>query len=234
VDGLYAWSPTGWARFPNAVKARIAVFATTNDGHVLDVEQGNATPAESVDWVLGRRRAGIDPTVYMNTSTWPTVRAAFQARGITEPHYWVAQYDGLAVIPAGAVGKQYYNNDTLGYDLSTFPDYWPGVDQQPPYNQAPREDNMHIDLELNKAVVFTNPAAVIGGVSKLTLASDFGDAMVRVAVFSFKADGWSVLPLVAVGRTAGAWVLDMPPDTNKVSVMQTGLAGQTVGLDVIA
>lgn len=128
VDGLYKWSDADWARFPKSVKARIAVFSSTDDGHVLDVEPGNATPAQSVDWVLMRRRAGVDPTVYMNTSTWPTVRGAFRSRNVAEPHYWVAQYDGVATIPAGAIGKQYYNNNALGYDLSVVADYWPGVD----------------------------------------------------------------------------------------------------------
>ena len=131
VDGLYRWSAADWARFPRSVKVRIAVFASTNDGHVLDVEPGNATPAQSVDWVLMRRRAGADPTVYMNTSTWPTVRSSFQARRVAEPHYWVAQYDDRAVIPSGAIAKQYYNNDSLGYDLSIVADHWPGVDPKP-------------------------------------------------------------------------------------------------------
>src|SRR5258708_23829198 len=62
VEGLYAWSAANWARFPRSVKVRIAVFRDTNDGHVLDVEPGNATPAESVDWVLMRRAARGHPT----------------------------------------------------------------------------------------------------------------------------------------------------------------------------
>ncbi len=128
VDGLYKWSSADWARFPRSVKVRVAVFSQTNDGQVLDVEPGNATPAQSVDWVLMRRRAGVDPTVYMNTSTWPAVRDAFRARRVAEPHYWVAQYDGIATIPSGAIGKQYYNNNDLGYDLSVVADHWPGVD----------------------------------------------------------------------------------------------------------
>ncbi len=143
VDGLYKWSAADWARFPHSVKVRIAVFATTNDGHVLDVEPGDATPAQSVDWVLMRRKAGVDPTVYMNSSTWQTVRAAFQARRVAEPHYWVAAYDDKAAIPAGAIGKQYYNNDSLGYDLSVVADYWPGVDPRPmPNPTTPRENEM--------------------------------------------------------------------------------------------
>src|SRR4051812_12158924 len=77
----YAWSAADWARFPHAVKVRIAIFADVDDGHVLDVEPGDATPAEAPGWVKRRRAAGIDPTVYCNASTWPTVRAKFRRQG---------------------------------------------------------------------------------------------------------------------------------------------------------
>jgi hypothetical protein len=130
VDGLYKWSAADWALFPNPVHVRIAVFGTTNDGHVLDCEQGNATPAQSVDWVLMRRRAGIDPTVYCGRNTWwPQIRAAFKARGVPEPHYWVADYAVSQTnpqIPAGAIALQY--RDAGSYDLSIVADHWPGVD----------------------------------------------------------------------------------------------------------
>lgn len=125
VDGLYAWK--SWARFPNAIKVRIAVFASTNDGHVLDIETGDATPAQGPGWVIMRRKAGIDPTVYCNASTWSAVRAAFQAAGVAQPHYWIAEYPGNGpVIQAGAIAHQY--QDVGPYDLSVVADYWPGID----------------------------------------------------------------------------------------------------------
>jgi hypothetical protein len=133
VDGLYKWSAADWARFPHAAKVRIAVFSTTNDGHVLDCEQGNATPAQSVDWVLLRRAAGLDPTVYCGRNTWwDQIQGAFQARKVPEPHYWVADYSGnpaKPAIPVGAIGLQY--QDTGPYDLSAVADYWPGIDPAP-------------------------------------------------------------------------------------------------------
>lgn len=235
VDGLYVWQAADWARFPTSVKVRIAVFSSTNDGQVLDVEPGNATPAQSVDWVLMRRGAGVDPTVYMNTSTWPTVRAAFNARGVTEPHYWVAEYDGVAALPTGAIAKQYYNDNQAGYDLSVVADYWPGIDPKPVNGGVAtrlRRNDMHVDLKLNSPVVFTNPAAVLGGTSTMLLASDFGTATVRVATFSFKAGSWTVA-MHTVGSNGGAVSLPLPADTNKVSVIVT--AGDIpVGLDVLA
>ena len=64
VDGLYKWTTADWARFPHAVKVRIACFGRTNDGQVLDVEDGNATPTQAPVWVMMRRVKGVDPTVY--------------------------------------------------------------------------------------------------------------------------------------------------------------------------
>lgn len=150
VDGLYAWSDAQWARFPaGIIRVRIAVFASTNDGHILDCEPGNCTPAQAVDWVLLRRAAGVDPTVYCNETNpdtgWPAVRAAFQVRGVPEPHYWVAKYDNDPTIPAGAVGKQYADDNMLGkpWDLSAVADFWPGVDPAPAQpTTTPLEDDM--------------------------------------------------------------------------------------------
>lgn len=134
VDGLYKWTPSDWARFPHAVKVRIAVFQTTNDGHVLDVENGNATPAQSVDWVVMRRHAGQDPTVYCGESAWPTIREQFRLRNIQQPHWWIANYNGGPAIPAGAIAIQYLGspgNSPGHYDVSNVADYWPGVDHLP-------------------------------------------------------------------------------------------------------
>lgn len=138
VDGAYAWSAANWARFPNSVKVRIAVFPRTNDGHVLDVEQGDATPAQAPGWVTMRRAAGVDPSIYCDASTWPSVVSAFASAGVAAPHYWIAHYDGSAALPAGAVAKQYNDPPASGgnYDISVVADYWPGVDPSP--GPAPR------------------------------------------------------------------------------------------------
>ena len=145
---LEPWSAADWARFPNAVKVTIVKKASTNGGDVLDVEPGDATPAEAPGWVRMRRAAGADPTVYCNTSTWPSVRAAFRSANTPEPHYWLARYDGKAEwdagwAAAGVVAKQYGGNVPGGYDLSSVADFWPGVDG---------EDNMPSVDEIATAV----------------------------------------------------------------------------------
>lgn len=129
-DGYYQNTAEFRARFPHATVVEIAVSSHHNIGVVLDVETGDATPAEAPPWVLMRRAAGVDPTIYCNSSTWPSVRAAFKAAGVPEPHWWIAQYDGDPTIFPGAVAKQYA--DPGPYDLSSVAAYWPGVDPQEP------------------------------------------------------------------------------------------------------
>lgn len=132
LDGLYRWSASDWARFPNAVKVGIAVFASTNNGMVLDVEKGNATPEEAPIWIKARRAAGCDPTVYCSKDTQPAIQAACQAQGVAEPHWWIAWYsapDHSTPLP-GTMALQ-YAADVAGpgsYDVSVVVDSWPGVD----------------------------------------------------------------------------------------------------------
>jgi hypothetical protein len=144
ADPSFGWSDADWARFPAAVKVRIATRAWINDGHVLDVETGDATPVQAPGWAQMRRAAGVDPTVYCNGSTLGAVQAAFAAAGIPEPHYWIAHYDNVPVVPAGVVAKQYINDPASGghYDLSAVADYWPGVDPEPAPTPAPKHQEI--------------------------------------------------------------------------------------------
>lgn len=138
VDGAYRWASADWARFPNAVKVRIAVNPATNDGHCLDVEPGNWNAVASVDWVIMRRASGLaTPTVYAGSwapgYTWQDVLNAHAVRGVDPPLIWYANYDGIAVIPDGCVAKQYASSSMLGIDadVSVVADYWAGVDPAP-------------------------------------------------------------------------------------------------------
>jgi len=138
VNGPYKWSDTDWALFPNAIHVGIAVRASFDGGEVLDVEPGDATPAQAPNWVLMRRARGVDPTIYCNESTWPTVVRAFDAAGVVPPHYWIAHYDGDERIPIGAVAKQYRN--TADWDISSVADYWPGIDKKGPARDMQQAD----------------------------------------------------------------------------------------------
>ncbi len=48
INGIYAWSIAGWARFAGKPQWRISITAGANDGDVLDVETGDATPQQAL------------------------------------------------------------------------------------------------------------------------------------------------------------------------------------------
>ena len=146
-DGFYANVGAMRARFPHATIVTIAVSHNSR-AHVLDVETGDATPAQAVQW-LTQTMADLDNghlTVYCNMDLWPSVRAVIRAAGIKEPNYWVARYDGDDTLPPGAVAKQYIG-DYQGYDRSVVADYWPGVDPAPT-PAPPAVDRRKLDEEV--------------------------------------------------------------------------------------
>lgn len=147
ADGLYANMGAMAARFPHAIRVSIAVRWTTR-AQVLDVESGDATPAQAVQWCTQTMadKSNKELTVYCGMDAWASVRAAFRSAGVTEPNYWVAAYDGNATVPAGAVAKQYLG-DYNGYDKSVVADYWPGVDAAP----APQPSGAEIYPGASKA-----------------------------------------------------------------------------------
>jgi hypothetical protein len=149
VDGRYRWSDADWARFPNAVKVRIACFSQTDDGQVLDIESGCSEPEDAPGWARRRRAVGVDPTVYVNRSNLKAVRFPFDQIGEPMPHIWLASYDGVAEIPEGMVAKQYANEPLAGghFDLSVVADFWPGIDA-PQGNDTPQLGGQSADLDL--------------------------------------------------------------------------------------
>jgi hypothetical protein len=130
VDGRYRWGPNDWARHHSAIHVPIAVFADTDDGLVLDVERGDATPAQVPGWVGMRRRRGVTPWVYCSSGLIPQVRGALANAGLHPPLWWVADWNGHADVPVGCVAHQYA---AIGpYDLSALLDRVPGLDAMPP------------------------------------------------------------------------------------------------------
>ena len=150
--------------------------------------------------------------------------------------YWTASWTGVPHLDAGAAATQYISDTQLGrpYDLSEVSDALVLWDTQGPASALAQHDwrnDMHMDLELGVARVFTPPAAVIGGDSTLVLSNDFGSAEVRVAIFSFGAKGWNSINTYTVGATTGAQSIPLTGDANKVSVVYESGTG-VVGADV--
>lgn len=128
IDGSYHWSDTDWGRFPTAKKLRVAVFASTNDGHALDVEQGDATPSQAPAWVKMRKEAGLGrPLLYCNLSNLNDVHQAMLSAG-ESAEYWIASWVETGPYALeGAWGVQYDHPPHSGghYDLSLVDEsYW--------------------------------------------------------------------------------------------------------------
>lgn len=147
-DGHWPDAAAIAAKFPGKTVIRFTVSASDNEGDCLDVESGDATPAQAPGWVERRRQAGHGgPLVYCSWSLLPAVKTAFIQAGVVEPGWFVAGYpspDGDA-IPAGCVGHQWI--DRGPYDESIVVDYLPGIDPAPkPTPPAPtpkvQEDEM--------------------------------------------------------------------------------------------
>lgn len=97
-NGRYAVSlADAVARFPTSQHVRINVTGDPSLGNCLDVETGDATPADIDPWAAGRRAAGIgNLAVYCNRGNLAAVLGTSH-----EPvFHWVATLDGTLVIPA--------------------------------------------------------------------------------------------------------------------------------------
>lgn len=197
VDGLYKWSLSDWALFSGILQAGIAVHASTDAGTILDCETGDASPAQCPGWVQMRRKAGVDPTVYCNKSTWPAVRQAFQSAKIAEPHYWIAEYDNDPAPIPGAVAKQWYNDDHLGFDRSSVAGAWPGVDSA----HAPLDANV---VKLQELLNQNGAHLSVDGDKGPHTKSAFTAAMSHVGTLSQGASGTYVKLLQAMLNTWGS------------------------------
>lgn len=94
VDGLYANVPQVRARFPHARLITIAVSAA-HDAMCLDIENGDATPAQAPEWVIRQIGRGLyRPIVYASQSLMPEVIAELTSHGIARAEYrcWTAHY----------------------------------------------------------------------------------------------------------------------------------------------
>jgi hypothetical protein len=95
------WCTTYWklvARCPKAMHLAIAVSAE-EDAECLDVETGDATPAEVPAWVRRQLDRGVRrPVIYASVSTMATILALLEEAGIasSEIRLWTAHYTQVA------------------------------------------------------------------------------------------------------------------------------------------
>lgn len=130
VDGGFAATPAQLARHAGAVLVPITVGNSPALAIVADVETGDYLPWEAPDFVLLRRAQGADPSVYVSFDLWAPTQTEFRLRGVPEPHWWIALWDGVMALIPGSVASQRRNTAYTGahYDESVVADFWPGVD----------------------------------------------------------------------------------------------------------
>jgi hypothetical protein len=120
VDGSFAWPASAWARFPHAQHVMISVTADHSRGDCLDVENGDATPAQAPGWIRARHVAGAtNVTIYCNRSTLPAVERA--CAGLSY-YKWIATLDGTLFIPgfpalAGPAAVQFAGASLAGVNV---------------------------------------------------------------------------------------------------------------------
>jgi len=130
-----------------------------------------------------------------------------------------------------------YDNSPANYDhdrsmTADFGQWFVGGSQE-------EEDIMHVNLSLNEDVCITSPT-VVGGAGYLCLSSDFGTAVVRIAVKHRNNIEWEVLPLVTVPYSSDhIVVLELGSgsyvDVTKISVVwqSSDNPNMPVGLDIL-
>ena len=120
VNGSFANCTAIKLRTPHAKHLTISVNAST-DADCLDVETGDATPAQAPGWVRKQHARGVKrPVVYANTSTMPQVIEVLTNNGIKRSEYlvWTAHYTGVAHIEPGSDATQYEEDRARDLDLS--------------------------------------------------------------------------------------------------------------------
>lgn len=92
IDESGMWGASDWNRFSTRRKLRIARSASTDDGHVLDIETGAATPEQAPGWIMMRRKSGlIRPLLYFERSKWDTIKSVLSADKQTA-EFWIGAW----------------------------------------------------------------------------------------------------------------------------------------------
>lgn len=106
------------AKFPNAKHLSIAVNSG-EDADCLDVENGDATPANVPDWFFRQVKRGVArPVIYCSLSVVPDVERELHRHGVARSGYrlWTAHYTYQPHIDEGADATQ-YTDVALGRNL---------------------------------------------------------------------------------------------------------------------
>jgi hypothetical protein len=203
IDGRYADMGALSAAFPKAHHLSIAV-RSSDVADCLDIETGDATPAEAAFWVrMAQAHHVWRPCLYADRSTMPQVIANLKAHGIARSavRLWVADWTFTPHVPAG-------------YDACQWTDRALGR-------------NLDESLCLETFFAQTKPAADHpGGVASADVHLDFGTGAWTVhsrpgnITLGSKARRWEAK--VGIDERTGAWtVTPLPFDEPKAMTTPT-------------
>jgi hypothetical protein len=119
-NGAYAVSPSQVAGHPNTIW--IDTNGSNPSANALDVEPGDATPAQAAQWVAQKLTDTPNQVaiVYTMQSDWPAVQASVgQLPQWMQSHvrWWIADPTGVPHMVPGASATQWYWGPN--YDIST-------------------------------------------------------------------------------------------------------------------
>lgn len=98
-DGSFANAAQIQAKFPGMPVLKFTVSAADDEGHCLDIENGDAVPAQAPGWIVKRRAGGLWwASNYCSMDDYDEVWAAFVAAGVPQPFYIIADYDGNPIV----------------------------------------------------------------------------------------------------------------------------------------
>jgi hypothetical protein len=135
VGGNWPTYPTLLERFPHAHHVSIAVNAS-EDAHVLDIEQGDATPQDAPAWVHRQHQRGLKrPGLYCSLSGMQSLVNLLESHNVKRENIvlWCAHYTGTPHICGPQCGDglkvtvdatQYVDTGTVDESLVT-PGFWP-------------------------------------------------------------------------------------------------------------
>jgi hypothetical protein len=97
ADGEYK-APAGvLATFPRVIQITVLGDAAARYARVIDVERGDARPADVPGFLDARKELGREGWVYCDRSTVLSVQEALEGR--PEPLWWIATLDGVYWTP---------------------------------------------------------------------------------------------------------------------------------------
>jgi hypothetical protein len=152
------------ARFPSTTTIlSITTYAHNPDNSyvvadILDVESGDASPAEAPGWTTAMRalRRPIIAPYCSRLGTWPDTLAAFKAQSVPLPDFWIADQTNTPHLLPGSVATQYTDDANL-YDISLTNGQWPFSSVIPTPPLPPIETHKVGNLMLSTVAVLADP-----------------------------------------------------------------------------